>query len=86
MYNADDILKIDGRYVLPAVARWRSLVSAACRASPWIRRPFPARLVGINYSKAGQATIQSFDLRPRTAGWPTARPDRAGPRPGQHPR
>ena len=23
MYNADDLMEIDGRYVLPAVARWR---------------------------------------------------------------
>ena len=62
MFNADDILKIRGRYVLPAVARWTvhgrgglSSISIDRSASrDWLR--------GINYTKNGPAYVQAFKL------------------------
>lgn len=62
MYNADDILKVDGRYVLPAVARWRVTGLGGLSSLSLDQTTVPTRLVGIDYSKAGQATLQSFDL------------------------
>ncbi len=62
MYNADDILKVDGRYVLPAVGRWRVTGLGGLSSLSLDQSTVPTRLVGIDYSKAGQATLQSFDL------------------------
>ena len=62
MYNADDILKVDGKYVLPAVARWRVSGAGGLSSLSLDQTTVPTRLVGIDYSKAGQATRQSFDL------------------------
>ncbi len=62
MYNADDILKVDGHYVLPAVARWRASGVGGLSSLSLDQTTVPTRLVGIDYSKAGHATLQSFDL------------------------
>ncbi len=62
MYNADDILKINGRYVLPAVARWTVHGTGGLSSISIDRSTNPNRLRSINYSKAGHAYIQSFDL------------------------
>ena len=62
MYNADDILDIDGRFVLPAVARWDVSGDGGLSSISLDQSTVPSRLVGINYTKAGQAHLQSFDL------------------------
>ena len=62
MYNADDILKIRGHYVLPAVARWTVHGSGGLSSISIDRSTTPSRLTGINYSKGGRAYLQSFDL------------------------
>lgn len=62
MYNADDILDVDGRFVLPAVARWEVSGDGGLSSISLDQSTVPSRLVGIDYSKAGQAHLQSFDL------------------------
>ena len=62
MYNADDILEIDGHFVLPAVARWTVRGQGGLSSISLDRSTTPDRLRGIKYSKASQAYIQSFDL------------------------
>ncbi len=62
MYNADDILEIDGQFVLPAVARWTVRGHGGLSSISLDRSTTPNRLRGIKYSKGGQAYIQSFDL------------------------
>lgn len=62
MYNADDIVKIRGHYVLPAIARWTVHGRGGLSSISIDRSTSPARLTGINYSKSGQAYIQSFEL------------------------
>ena len=62
MYNADDILEINGRFVLPAVARWTVHGSGGLSSISIDRSVTPNQLKGINYTKNGQAYIQSFDL------------------------
>jgi hypothetical protein len=62
MYNADDILEIDGQFVLPAVARWTVRGQGGLSSISLDRSTTPNRLRGIKYSKGGQAYIQSFDL------------------------
>jgi hypothetical protein len=62
MYNADDILEIDGRFVLPAVARWTVNGSGGLSSISLDRSATPHQLKGIDYTKDGQAYIQSFSL------------------------
>jgi hypothetical protein len=62
MYNADDIVKVRGHYVLPAIARWTVRGSGGMSSISIDRSSTPSRLNAINYSKGGQAFIQSFDL------------------------
>jgi hypothetical protein len=62
MFNADDIMKIDGRYVLPAVARWTVSGHGGLSSISIDRSATPDRLRGINYTKSGQAYMQSFEL------------------------
>ena len=62
MYNADDILEIDGRFVLPAVARWTVAGSGGLSSISIDRSTIPSRLIGINYAKGDQSYVQSFDL------------------------
>lgn len=62
MYNADDILKINGHYVLPAVARWTVHGRGGLSSISIDRSVTPNQLKGINYTKNGQAYIQSFNL------------------------
>ena len=63
MYNADDILKIRGRYVLPAVARWTVHGRGGLSSISLDRSASPDQLRAINYTKTGQAYVQSFSLR-----------------------
>ena len=65
MFNADDIMKIDGRFVLPAVARWTVSGHGGLSSISLDRSTTPDRLRSINYTKSGQAYMQSFDLAER---------------------
>jgi len=62
MFNADDIMKIDGRYVLPAVARWTVSGHGGLSSISIDRSTTPDRLRSINYTTSGQAYMQSFEL------------------------
>lgn len=62
MYNADDILRINGRFVLPAVARWSVEGTGGLSSISIDRSTSPSQLTAINYSKDVRATVQSFDL------------------------
>ena len=62
MFNADDILNIDGRFVLPAVARWTVSGHGGLSSISLDRSTTPDRLRSINYTKSGRAYMQSFEL------------------------
>lgn len=62
MYNADDIVEIDGRFVLPAVARWSVHGQGGLSSISLDRSVSPNQLTGINYTRYGQAYVQRFDL------------------------
>jgi hypothetical protein len=62
MYNADDLLEIGGRYVLPAVGRWSVSGRGGLSSISLDQTTVPTQLVGIDYTKANSATVQSFDL------------------------
>jgi hypothetical protein len=62
MYNADDLVQVRGHYVLPAVARWTVHGRGGLSSISIDRSSTPSRLTGINYTKGGQAYIQSFQL------------------------
>lgn len=65
MYNADDLMEIDGRYVLPAVARWRVQGVGGLSSLAVDRTHRTARLIGISYSQTQTAWTQSFQLDSR---------------------
>ena len=62
MYNADDILEVKGRFVLPAVSGWSVQGSGGLSSISLDRSTTPSQLTAINYSKHDQAFIQNFDL------------------------
>ena len=62
MYNADDLMEIDGRYVLPAVARWSVTGTGGLSSIGIDRSTSPTTLTGINYNQNGTAWSQSFEL------------------------
>ena len=62
MFNADDIMKIRGQFVLPAVARWTVSGHGGLSSISLDRSTTPDRLRSINYTKSGQAYMQSFEL------------------------
>ena len=62
MYNADDLMEISGRFVLPAVARWKVQGPGGLSSISLDASARPRQLVGINYSTKGQAYVHSFDL------------------------
>ena len=62
MYNADDLMEIDGRYVLPAVARWGVKGVGGFSSIGIDRTTKPVTLTAINYTQTGTAWAQSFDL------------------------
>ena len=62
MYNADDLMEIDGRYVLPAVARWSVKGDGGLSSIGIDRSTSPTTLTGINYSQNGTAWSHSFQL------------------------
>lgn len=62
MYNADDLMVIDGRYVLPAVARWGVKGAGGFSSIGLDRSTKPTTLTAINYTQTGTAWSQSFDL------------------------
>lgn len=63
MYNADDLMRIGGRYVLPAVARWSVRGEGGGLSSLGISRSGGSTvLTSINYSQTGRAWSQTFPL------------------------
>ena len=62
MYNADDLMEINGRYVLPAVARWGVKGVGGFSSIGIDRTTKPTTLTAINYTQTGTAWSQSFDL------------------------
>jgi hypothetical protein len=62
MYNADDLLEISGRFVLPAVAHWSVHGRGGLSSISIDRSVTPSELKGINYSRDGQAFVHSFRL------------------------
>ena len=62
MYNADDILRIRGKFVLPAVSGWSVDGSGGLSSISIDRSTTPSQLTAINYSKDERAYIQNFDL------------------------
>jgi hypothetical protein len=62
MYNADDLMRIDGRYVLPAVARWSVSGQGGLSSLGIDRTKRSTRLIGINYSETGTAWSHGFQL------------------------
>jgi hypothetical protein len=62
MYNADDIVEVKGRFVLPAVAGWSVAGSGGLSSISIDRSTTPSQLTAINYSKEDEAHIQNFDL------------------------
>ena len=62
MYNADDLMVIDGRYVLPAVARWGVKGVGGFSSIGIDRTTKPTTLTAINYTQTGTGWSQSFDL------------------------
>jgi len=63
VFNADDILKIKGRFVLPAVARWTVHGHGGLSSISIDRSASPDQLKAINYTKSGPTYIQNFNLR-----------------------
>ena len=64
MFNADDLMEIDGRFVLPAVAGWRVRGAGALSSIGIDRSAAATRLTGINYTESGIGWAQSFALGP----------------------
>ncbi len=62
MYNADDLLEVSGRFVLPAVAHWSVHGRGGLSSISLDRSVTPSELKGINYSREGQAYVHSFPL------------------------
>lgn len=62
LFNADDLLEIDGHYVLPAAARWSVAGDGAASSIALERRSGADRLAAINYTKTGPTRIHSFAL------------------------
>lgn len=62
MYNADDLMEIDGRYVLPAVGHWNVRGLGGLSSIGIDRSNKSATLTGINYNQNGTAWAQSFEL------------------------
>ena len=62
LYNVDDLMTIKGRYVLPAVARWKVQGTGGLSSLTVDRSVTRPRLTGINYSETGTAWTQSFAL------------------------
>ncbi|MET1007134.1 MAG: hypothetical protein ABWX96_16415, partial [Propionibacteriaceae bacterium] len=62
MYNADDLMQIGSRLVLPAVAKWTADGRGGLSSISLDRSTASHRLHSINYSRTGQAYLHSFDL------------------------
>lgn len=62
LYNADDLLRINGRYVLPAVARWSVSGTGGLSSLGVDRTTRTTRLVGITYSETGTAWSHTLEL------------------------
>jgi len=64
LYNVDDLMIIDGRAVLPAVARWSVDGHGGLSSLGVDRAATTSRLTSVNYSEHGTAWTQTFRLDP----------------------
>ncbi|MFT4166575.1 MAG: hypothetical protein QM650_15150 [Microlunatus sp.] len=62
MYNADDLMQIDGHFVLPAVARWSVAGNGGLSSLGLERTRRETRLISITYSETGTAWSHTFPL------------------------
>lgn len=62
MYNADDLLKIDGHYVLPAVSRWAVGKGGGLSSISIARTSGQDQLKTINYTRSGTTYVHGFGL------------------------
>lgn len=62
MYNADDLLNVSGRFVLPAVSRWTAHGAGGFSSISLDRTATPTQLKSINFSHTEHAYIHSFAL------------------------
>lgn len=62
MYNADDLMQIDGHFVLPAVARWSVTGNGGLSSLGLERTRRATRLISITYSETGTAWSHTFPL------------------------
>ena len=65
MYNADDLMEIDGHYILPAVGGIGRLRASGGLSSIGVRpSKASSTLTGVNFNQNGTAWSQSFALDP----------------------
>lgn len=62
MYNADDLMEIDGRFVLPAVARWAVSGVGGLSSIGLDRSAGAVSLISVSYSETGTAWSQNLAL------------------------
>ena len=62
MYNADDLMEIDGHFVLPAVARWSVAGQGGLSSLGLDRAKRRTSLISITYSETGTAWTHTFPL------------------------
>ena len=87
MFNADDLLEIDGHLVLPAVAHWSASGRGGLSSISVERSATHDRLVAVNFTRTGRTWLTGFDLdrtgrpatRSRPAGAHLALTPRTGP-------
>ena len=62
MYNADDLMRINGHFVLPAVARWSVAGHGGLSSLGLDRSGGKAALISVTYSETGTAWSHTFPL------------------------
>lgn len=62
MYNVDDLMQIDGHFVLPAVARWSVAGNGGLSSLGLDRSGGKTALISITYSETGTAWSHTFPL------------------------
>lgn len=62
MYNADDLMQIDGRFVLPAVARWAVSGAGGLSSIGLDRSGGATALISVTYSETGTGWSHSLAL------------------------
>ncbi|GAA3698007.1 hypothetical protein GCM10022204_12800 [Microlunatus aurantiacus] len=62
MYNADDLMEIDGHFVLPAVAHWRARGTGGFSSISVDPTTSPRTLTAINFTQTQTSWAQTFQL------------------------